>query len=194
MNAIIKITITIVACSAAISFYAVCCTVLNRDFSDDLTERIRVAHIQRDEKVDVTEEIRREQVREVVGDQGLKFHQPDSTDRAVGSFPEEKWERIDPAAAGWSVSGLELAKDYFERLNADACMIIQKGYVVVAWGEISKPIEARSLRKSFLNTLIGIYVDKGTIRLLRPIGTTPSHLPNFSGSTSYAATTPVVSV
>ncbi len=80
-------------------------------------------------------------------------------------FPGEKWVQVDPEALGWKSQMLDVAKRYYDRLNADACMIVQHGYVVAAWGDVEKPIECRSIRKSFLGSLIGIYHGKGTIDL-----------------------------
>jgi len=80
-------------------------------------------------------------------------------------FPGEKWAQVDPIALGWKSQALDAAKKYYDELNADACMIIQHGYVVAAWGDVEKPIECRSIRKSFLGSLIGIYHGKGIIDL-----------------------------
>lgn len=80
-------------------------------------------------------------------------------------FPGAKWVKVDPAVLGWNTSKLEAVKDYYEQLNADACMIVQHGYVIAAWGDVTKPIPCRSIRKSFLGSLIGIYQGKGIIDL-----------------------------
>lgn len=80
-------------------------------------------------------------------------------------FPGAKWAKVAPSALGWKIKELEAAKAFYEQLNADACMIVQHGYVIAAWGDVTKPIPCRSIRKSFLGSLIGMYQGKGMIDL-----------------------------
>jgi CubicO group peptidase (beta-lactamase class C family) len=85
-------------------------------------------------------------------------------------YPGINWTRINPVSVGWDEDKLNLAKEYFEQLNADACMVVQNGYVIAAWGDISTPVQNRSIRKSFLGTLMGIYHGKGQIQLNETLG------------------------
>ncbi|HWA32673.1 MAG TPA: serine hydrolase [Cyclobacteriaceae bacterium] len=153
-----KISIGVVACTTAIGFYSVCCTIFNKEkFREALTERERISH--------VTEEVNVKKRKSPL-DSAIQIYTDhiDTAAWAKGTFPAEKWQSVMPDRVGWNTAKLDVAKEYFEQLNADACMIIQNGFVIGAWGDVSKPVEARSLRKSFLNTLIGIYSDRGIIK------------------------------
>ena len=81
------------------------------------------------------------------------------------TFPDAQWTLANPAHLGWNTETLDQAKEFYEQLNADACMVVQHGYVVAAWGNISEPIQTRSMRKSFLGTLYGVYYQRGMISL-----------------------------
>ncbi|KAB2879143.1 serine hydrolase [bacterium] len=80
-------------------------------------------------------------------------------------FPGKSWNRTDPLKMGWSADKLEKAHQYFDSLNADAFMLISGGYVIASWGETQKKINVRSIRKSLLNGLFGVYIDSININL-----------------------------
>jgi CubicO group peptidase (beta-lactamase class C family) len=71
----------------------------------------------------------------------------------------------DPAMAGWSNERLQLAWDYAVELRSASIMVVYKGSVVAAWGDLRHNYKCHSIRKGLLNALIGIYVDNGTIDL-----------------------------
>lgn len=75
----------------------------------------------------------------------------------VGNFPSATWQYTVPEKLGWSSAKLELAKGAFERMNADACVVVVDGKLLAAWGDESKPIDGRSMRKFFLGSLFGAY-------------------------------------
>ena len=84
---------------------------------------------------------------------------------ASSVFPGEAWVPIDPARLGMSAKKLKQAKQYFEKIGGDACVVIKGGHLVASWGDVSKPIANRSFRKSYLNSLLGIEFGSGRVPL-----------------------------
>jgi CubicO group peptidase (beta-lactamase class C family) len=89
---------------------------------------------------------------------------------AETAWPSPGWVRIDPAAGGWSVEGLTRAGDYARSLNPTAVMVVQGGRVVAEWGDVTRKVNVRSVRKSLLGALYGIQVAEGRIDLGRTMG------------------------
>ena len=65
----------------------------------------------------------------------------------------------------WSKTGLSKAEAYWKTLGSTATMIVEDGSVISAWGDIDRPVQCYSVRKSLLSTLYGIYQEKGEIDL-----------------------------
>lgn len=81
-------------------------------------------------------------------------------------YPKEVWQEItNPEQIGWSVQQLNEAKVIADDIGSDAVLIIHRGAILKAWGEIDRKFMCHSMRKSLLSTLIGIHVDNGTINL-----------------------------
>lgn len=91
-------------------------------------------------------------------------------DSTGSTFPGETWQRTTPESVGWSATKLDHAKEYFERLNAESCVVIVNGKMLVAWGDESKPVDNRSMRKFLLGSLFGIYSSQGKIDVQRSLG------------------------
>ncbi len=86
---------------------------------------------------------------------------PESAEMA---FPAAEWEWMEsPAENGWSAEGLQAARDLTDELDTSAIMIIHRGKVVDAWGDLEYKFRSHSLRKSFLSALYGIHVESGVI-------------------------------
>jgi CubicO group peptidase (beta-lactamase class C family) len=85
------------------------------------------------------------------------------------SWPSTHWERVDPAALGWSAEKLSAADTYARSYNPTAVMIVQDGKIVAAWGDIAHKVNVRSIRKSVLSALYGIGVAEGRIALDRTL-------------------------
>ncbi len=80
--------------------------------------------------------------------------------------PGEEWQAASPnQMRHWSEAGLGEAEAYWKSLGSTAVMIVEDGAVVRAWGDIERPIQCYSVRKSFLSALYGIYVAEGKIDL-----------------------------
>lgn len=81
-------------------------------------------------------------------------------------FPGAAWSQ--PAAeapGGWSAEKLRLADDYADSLRSDAYLVIHRGVLVHAYGDIARPMNLASVRKSVLSVLYGMQVDRGVIDL-----------------------------
>jgi len=80
--------------------------------------------------------------------------------------PQQTWQQYKtPEEAGWSSGKLQIAKAYYDSLDAAAFMAIYDGNVLVSWGEVSRRFMCHSIRKSFLSGLYGVYVAEGKIDL-----------------------------
>ena len=81
-------------------------------------------------------------------------------------FPDAEWSLITPPEmAGFSNSKLQQAKAIFDDMASNAFIVVYKGKIVVAWGNIYEKIDVFSVRKSFLSALYGIYVNAGRIKI-----------------------------
>ena len=67
--------------------------------------------------------------------------------------------------AEWSPDGLQAAEDYWARMGTTAVVIVQHGAVVATWGDVERPVQCHSVRKSFLGALFGTPVEQGVIDL-----------------------------
>ncbi|CAN5227842.1 serine hydrolase [soil metagenome] len=88
-----------------------------------------------------------------------------STETSESVFPAADWEWMsDVTEYGWSEEGLQAARDLTDELHTSAVMIVHKGKVVDAWGDLEYKYRCHSIRKSFLSALYGIHIENGTIR------------------------------
>ena len=78
-------------------------------------------------------------------------------------FPGRHWETADPARAGWSVAKLDEARAYLGTLPPATVLVVDRGRLIVQWGDPAKRVKISSVRKSLLSALYGIYVDEGRI-------------------------------
>ena len=81
------------------------------------------------------------------------------------TYPGQAWAHVDPRAAGWSSAGLDSARAYFSNLPPASLFVVDRGKVVVEWGDPAKRVKVSSVRKSFLSALVGIHVNAGRIDL-----------------------------
>ena len=86
-------------------------------------------------------------------------------------FPEDKWQRIySPESAGFSSEKLKKAKNLFNEMSSNAFIVVLNGRLLVSWGNIKEKLDVYSVRKSFLNSLLGIHVNNGSINLQKTLG------------------------
>jgi CubicO group peptidase (beta-lactamase class C family) len=84
-------------------------------------------------------------------------------------YPDKNWTYIEPTTLGWSEQKLEVAKSYFDELNSTALLVIKNGQIVIEWGDTKQNYNCRSIRKSFLSALFGIYSANRDIDILETL-------------------------
>jgi len=87
---------------------------------------------------------------------------------ALGSLPASAapWQRYaDPAQAGFSSEKLDEARKFADRAGSTAVVAVYKGKVIAAWGEVERPCEIHSVRKSIFCGLFGIHAAAGKVDL-----------------------------
>ncbi len=89
---------------------------------------------------------------------------------AEDRFPGAEWDHVAPATIGWSETTLREAREFSEKIQSSAVVIVQHGAVVAEWGDAAKRTDLASVRKSLLNALIGIAVSEHRIDLDATIG------------------------
>jgi CubicO group peptidase (beta-lactamase class C family) len=70
-----------------------------------------------------------------------------------------------PAEAGFSAAKLEAARQYADSVGSAAVMVVYRGHVLAAWGDVARKLQAHSVRKSLLSALYGIAAAEGKIDL-----------------------------
>ena len=80
-------------------------------------------------------------------------------------FPGAQWEAASPVKLGWSIQGLVEAYQLFATLPPASMVVIDRGQIVVAWGDSARRVKLSSIRKSLVNALYGTPVHDGRINL-----------------------------
>jgi CubicO group peptidase (beta-lactamase class C family) len=75
------------------------------------------------------------------------------------------FETISPQDAGMSEEKLASIVDFCEESGSAALLILYDGKIVLSWGEVETKYLIHSIRKALLNSLYGIYVQRGDIDL-----------------------------
>lgn len=104
----------------------------------------------------------------LVGDTGGD----DTAAPAAGAYvpPNDgAWETIDPAAAGFSASGLEALRAVVEENHSSSFMLLMDGRIVAEWYFMGATEATRtdvaSVQKSITGTLVGLARDRGLLDL-----------------------------
>lgn len=84
---------------------------------------------------------------------------------ATATFPERTWRVAPPEVSLWSADALKQADEMARAMGTDAYLVVHHGVIVHQYGEVSKPMNMFSGRKSVLSVLYGIAVDRHTIDL-----------------------------
>lgn len=91
---------------------------------------------------------------------------PGNAIRAREHCPGRSWRQVKaPEELGWSAAKLQLARKYATENGSAAVTIIVDGMVLAQWGETTRRFNVHSIRKSFLNALLGIAVSEGKVSL-----------------------------
>lgn len=76
---------------------------------------------------------------------------------------DDKLIRISPEQAGFSSEKLSELESYLKEIGSSSLLIISDGKIFFEWGDIYKKHLIHSVRKAMLNSLYGIYIEKGII-------------------------------
>lgn len=78
---------------------------------------------------------------------------------------EYPFQKVKPEVQGFSSQKLDTLGQFLEKAGSSSLLILVDGKLVYSWGDTSKKHTIHSIRKAILNSLYGIYVDKGIINL-----------------------------
>jgi len=82
-------------------------------------------------------------------------------------WAQETWPpTAAPESVGWSAAGLAEGVREAERRGYAAGIVMVRGVMIAAWGDIAQPQKMASIRKSLLSGLYGIAVEAGQIDTL----------------------------
>lgn len=74
------------------------------------------------------------------------------------------------AEAGYSQAALSQARSFYDDLGAAAALVVVEGKILANWGDTNRRFFNASVRKGFLNALVGIAVERGQIDLDQTVG------------------------
>jgi len=83
----------------------------------------------------------------------------------AAEYPGAAWKRGDPARQGWDAAGLERARRLAEESHYAAGVLVHRGRIIWKFGDLDRPYETRSIRKSLYNALIGQLVGEQRLDL-----------------------------
>ena len=84
----------------------------------------------------------------------------------VYHFPDDSWIAYDePSLIGWDEEKLNNIGHLADSLETAALMVVHKGLLVYDWGATDEKYLTQSMRKGLLNSLYGVYWDRGGINL-----------------------------
>jgi CubicO group peptidase (beta-lactamase class C family) len=98
-----------------------------------------------------------------------RFARSQQADQAMSGgspvFPGARWEAVRPVELGWSVDGLAEANRLFDALPPASIVVVDRGRLILAWGDAARRVKLSSIRKSLLSALYGAPVREGRINL-----------------------------
>lgn len=86
----------------------------------------------------------------------------------VQAEPRDRWQPV-ATAAPWVAAAADEVQSYGSLHKPTAVMIVRDGHMVASWGEVSRKVNVRSVRKSLLGGLYGIAVAERRIDLTRTL-------------------------
>jgi len=99
---------------------------------------------------------------------GVGDVEPAPLDGDTAGFQWQSYVSVEEA--GYSPAALSAAQTYFEDLGAAAALVVVDGKILANWGDANRRFFNASVRKSFLNGLLGIAVARGEIDLDTTLG------------------------
>ena len=82
---------------------------------------------------------------------------------ASSAAQTDRFERVSPENAGFSSEKLAELAAFLEEAGSSSMMLLHDGKVIFEWGDIYKERTVHSIRKALLNSLYGIYIERGVI-------------------------------
>jgi hypothetical protein len=80
--------------------------------------------------------------------------------------PAAQWgQLLYPSQAGWTTERVNEIKNYANRIQTDALLVIFRGNIVIAHGSYDKIFKIHSMRKSLMSAMYGIYTDTGLLNV-----------------------------
>ena len=87
------------------------------------------------------------------------------------TFPGKTWQiSKDPAEHGFSIQKLKEAEIFSKGINTATTIVVVDGVIAYEWGEVTKKYLTHSVRKSFVSTLYGKYIEQGRIDINLTLG------------------------
>ncbi len=85
---------------------------------------------------------------------------------AAPVFAQHPWSQYStPEEAGFSSAALDSIRRVADSLRTGAVVIVYRGNVLAAWGDVNRKLQLHSVRKSLTSSLYGIAVGAGRINL-----------------------------
>lgn len=78
--------------------------------------------------------------------------------------------RVFPPATGWPGQRLEEIRGLASSFGSTSLIILHQGRLVAEWGETAKRTSSHSVRKSLINSLLGLAREKGLLSLDQTLG------------------------
>jgi len=76
---------------------------------------------------------------------------------------QDSFERISPADAGFNPDSLVKLANFLKTSGTSSMILAYDGKILLEWGDIYHKHTIHSIRKAMLNSLYGIYIEKGVI-------------------------------
>ena len=74
----------------------------------------------------------------------------------IPNTPAQKWKQYSaPEKAGWSPEKLAEARQFAAEIGSGSVLVIDRGNIVSAWGNIKHPYKMASIRKSVYDATMG---------------------------------------
>jgi CubicO group peptidase (beta-lactamase class C family) len=79
--------------------------------------------------------------------------------------PPPPWQNGIAAPSGWTVTASQAVEEFGRSFNPTSIAVVHEGRMVATWGDVSRKVNVRSVRKSLISALYGIAVAEKRISL-----------------------------
>ncbi len=84
-------------------------------------------------------------------------------------FAQPWMQYADPAQAGFDTTALNAVEEQFDDMHSTSFMVVHRGSVVLALGDVTRRYMCHSMRKSIMSAMIGMYAESGDINLYQTL-------------------------